>query len=300
MIKGLHIELTNKCTLKCPRCSRTQFIEQFPKKWTNTDINFKDLLEFIDIDITGLTMKLCGNYGDPIYYDELIELIRELKKRKANIELSTNGSYKSQEWWHQLAGVLTDSDRVIFGIDGVPENFTKYRVNADWSSMLTGITEMILSEAQVVWQYILFSYNLDTVEQARQLAEKLGFDHFETAESVRWDNKDDWLMPKSNSVSDKKVMWKGNKDLEIDALCKNNQKEHYISADGYYSPCCFIAEHNFYYKTDFYKKRDRYAIKNNTLSKILTSADTVSFYNSIEQEQPSVCTFNCPKVEHGI
>ena len=37
-LQGLHIEPTNMCTLKCPRCSRTEFIETFkPKDWDNNN-----------------------------------------------------------------------------------------------------------------------------------------------------------------------------------------------------------------------------------------------------------------------
>ena len=38
-ITGFTIEPTNICTLKCPKCSRTQFIEQFPRQWKNKQLN---------------------------------------------------------------------------------------------------------------------------------------------------------------------------------------------------------------------------------------------------------------------
>jgi hypothetical protein len=42
-LKGFHIEPTNICTLKCPRCARTKFIEKFPQKWKNSNLDLQDL-----------------------------------------------------------------------------------------------------------------------------------------------------------------------------------------------------------------------------------------------------------------
>ena len=58
-LQGFHIEPTNMCTLRCPRCSRTKFIEQFPKQWTNKNLNLDHLKSFLDIDLTGKVMNLC-------------------------------------------------------------------------------------------------------------------------------------------------------------------------------------------------------------------------------------------------
>ena len=79
MINGLHIELTNKCTLKCSGCSRTSFIEQFPTKWENKELDLDQLVNFLDLDLADTSINLCGNYGDPIYYTRLIELVKILK-----------------------------------------------------------------------------------------------------------------------------------------------------------------------------------------------------------------------------
>ena len=51
MINGLHIELTNKCTLKCSGCSRTSFIKQFPTKWQNKELDLDQLVNFLDLDL---------------------------------------------------------------------------------------------------------------------------------------------------------------------------------------------------------------------------------------------------------
>lgn len=295
MIKGLHIELTNKCTLKCPRCSRTEFIKQFPKKWKNIDININDLLKFIDIDLTGIMINLCGNYGDPIYHDGLPGLVKELKNRKAIINIATNGSYRSRKWWAELTESLTENDQITFAIDGIPDNFTKYRINADWESMQEGIRIVSESRSKMIWQYILFSYNQTDVKKALRLSKDLGFDEFFTMDSGRWDNGTEWLMPTIDDVSESKQKWKSGDAIEIDPKCQDGN-QHYISADGFYSPCCWMSEHRFYYKSEFFKDRKAYDITKNTLSEILNRDHVIEFYRTIEERNLDVCQFSCPRI----
>ena len=312
-IKGFHIEPTNVCTLKCPRCARTNFIETFKNKnWDNYNLNLDDLKIFLDIDITGLRINLNGNYGDPIYYPQIFELIQYIKQNNASVTIHTNGSYKTSEWWEVLGSLLDKSDIVNFSIDGMPDNFTKYRINADWISIKQGIDTMVKSPAQIIWKYIIFSYNENDMEAAMQLSQELGMDDFVVNNSDRWiDN--DWLRPtkhinitdtilynasfngvRSNEIS----KWKNNiKDITIDPVCKKTNSMHFISADGYYLPCCWTGDYRFYYQSEFYKNKEQYKISNTTISKILT---TTKFYDTLDTQPPKYCTFNCPQISESL
>lgn len=300
-ITGFHIETTNMCTLKCPRCSRTKFNELFPAKWTNKNLNLDHLKQFLDIDLTEKKIYFCGIYGDPIYYPQLLEMIAYFKQAGAVVMISTNGSYKSWDWWKQLADLLDYKDAVKFAIDGVPDNFTQYRINADWSSIKLGIDILTKTNVKTVWQYIPFSFNEDTIEQARQLSQTLGFDEFVISPSDRWDNNDS-LQP-TNYVGNRTtaiINWKNtpeqNRIDKVDAKCKNLNNQHYISADGYYMPCCYVGDYRFYYKSEFFKNQNQYDISKTTISKILSSDRSINFYSSLEDAKLNYCTFNCPKL----
>lgn len=300
-LTGFHIELTNMCTLKCPRCARTKFIEQFPSKWTNKNLNLDHLKQFLDVDLKNKTISLCGNYGDPIYYPQLFKMITYFKEAGSIISISTNGSYKSWDWWKQLADLLDYKDTVIFGIDGLPENFTQYRINADWQSIKTGIDILTKTDINTEWQYIPFSFNEDTIDRARQLSQELGFTKFLILPSDRWDNND-ILKPIEYLGSRESVIinWKNEttkiRTNKVTAKCKHLNNQHFISADGYYMPCCYVGDHRFYYKSEFYKNRAQYDISTTTISKILASNQSKDFYNSIEDAKLNYCTFNCPKL----
>lgn len=295
-ITGFHIEPTNICTLKCSACPRTEFINQWPAHWHNHSLDIEQLLKFLDIDLTNKKITLCGNYGDPIYHPDLVTFVDQLKKQGAHVSIVTNGSYKKHEWWEQLADTLDSNDSVTFSVDGIPENFTQYRVNADWKSIQTGMTVMAGSACETVWKYIPFSFNQDTIDQAQELSTQLGITKFHVEFSDRFTEKTQHLKPSDQYVGSRLIpqtQWKNNQQiLEIDAKCKQGNY-HYISADGHYGPCCFLTDHRFYYKNQFGKNKNSYDINTTTLSDILQRPVVVDFFKDLSQ-QPG-CQYNCPK-----
>jgi len=296
---GFHLEVTNMCTLKCSGCARTQFIEQWPNHWENHNLDYNDLSNFLDIDIEGMTFFLCGNYGDPIYHPDLYNIINILKSRGGIIEITTNGSYRKQHWWKKILSLLDSNDSITFSIDGIPENFTEYRKNADWKSIEVAIKECVKSDVKTIWKYIVFSFNENNMQDAEDLSRKYGIDKFKLTHSERFDKHTNHLLPKNKNnigkLYTKQINFKSNIENNVDPQCKKTKHEHYISANGYYSPCCKIADHRFYYKTQFGKNRKEYSIRNTKFSELMQSPKTIEFYSNIESSKPSPCQYNCPK-----
>ena len=194
-IEGFHLEPTNICTLKCSGCARTRFIDRWPEHWKNHSLDIDSVLSFLDLVLSGKHIHLCGNYGDPIYHSDLINFVSKLKQAGTRIVITTNGSYKSLEWWQELTLHLDSQDTVRFSIDGVPNNFTQNRKNADWTSTLTAIETCVASSCQTVWKYIPFSYNQHSVEQAKRMCWDLGMDTFLLDPSDRFDELTADLLP---------------------------------------------------------------------------------------------------------
>ena len=296
-VSGFHIEPTNICTLKCSGCARTRFINQWPQHWKNHSLDITELLKFIDIDLVDKKINLCGNYGDPIYHPKFIELVTRLKERGAVIFITTNGSYKTQEWWKNLVSTLTSHDTIIFSVDGTPENFTQYRINANWESILIGMQVVAQAVCNSTWKYIPFSFNQNNIEEVKQLSDEIGIKNFQVEFSDRFDEKTEFLKPDNILLGSRyvnQVHWKSsNLNVTVDPKCNQGQ-DHFITADGYYSPCCYLADHRFYYKTPFGKNKTQYNIRQHTLTEILQQSQTVEFYQTLDQ-QPG-CQYNCPKI----
>lgn len=294
---GLHIEPTTICTLKCPRCARTMFIDKFgQKKFKNHNLNLNHLIEFLNnIDLTNKKITLCGNYGDPIYYPDLENLIKFFKNQGSFIQLVTNGSYKSQQWWENICSLLTPEDTIIFSIDGSPDNFDLYRINANWPSIEIGLEIVGNSKVNSVWKYIPFSFNETNIEQTEIISKNLGIKTFQVEPSDRWEGISDPLKPVNffGIREDSMNRFKSeNKTNLIDPKCKTGF-EHYISADGKYLPCCYSHDWRFYYKSNLYKEKN-FLISKTTLLEVLQKFE--DFYNSIETVKPDYCVFNCSKI----
>lgn len=295
-VTQLHIEPTNMCTLKCSGCARTQFINQFPQHWSNHNLDIDLLLNFVDVNWINIQVLLCGDYGDPIYHPHFLEFVQKLKNTGTSITITTNGSYKSQRWWEQLCDTLDSNDSIVFSIDGDPSNFTNYRINGDWKSTEIGLQVAGKSLVKTKWKYIAFSYNLDSISIAQELLSKYNLDEFELMQSDRYDSDTQWLKPDDiKFVGDRheqqQKFKQGNATTLLNPYCKTGN-QHYISADGFYSPCCFVADHHFYYKTVFGKKKKQFDIRNSKLSQMIKLPDVVDFYKDLSSQ--TVCQFNCP------
>ena len=171
---------------------------------------------------------------------------------------------------------------------------------------------MTAASCKVNWKYIVFSYNENNIDEARELSQHLGMDEFIVNNSDRWiDN--DWLKPSNyvkvneesifnstthNGGRDLNIkMWKEKKDFAINPSCRQTNKMHFISAQGYYMPCCWTGDYRFYYKSEFYKNRELYDISKTTISKLLAKESKLqNFYDTLEETKPEYCTFNCPKL----
>jgi len=225
----------------------------------------------------------------------LIDLLK--RKKKSIIHIATNGSYRNAEWWTTLCEKLGPKDSVTFGVDGTPDNFTKYRKNADWVSIKIGMSIVSNTDIKSIWQYIPFNYNIKDIDHARNLSEKIGIKYFELLPSDRFDKHTNYLLPDPEFIGSRKPsqdQFKQGNSINVAPKCRAG-KMHYISAEGYYSPCCFLNNYRFYHKTVFGKEKSLFDIRNTTLSEILTKPKTVEFYNSIDTpEVPGVCQFNCP------
>jgi len=294
VVRGIHLEPTNICTLKCPGCPRTKFINQWPSHWKNHSIDTSALLRFLDIELSGVNISLCGNYGDPIYHPDLAGMIRGLKNQGAMISIVTNGGHRKRSWWQELVQELTSDDSVTFSIDGIPENFTQYRINGDWPTIQDAIEVCVAAPCKTIWSFIPFSYNENNIDQAQQLSQHLGIDQFCTNRSSRFDEQTMHFKPSNDLIG---IQWHSQQNWKQTITVKkvipecDNGQTHFISADGHYMPCCYVGDHRFYYKNEFGKNRKQYSIQDTTLSEILNRTQVADFYDTLADH--SVCQYNC-------
>ena len=280
----IELELTDRCNLACPRCARTVFAEQFPNVPLTNDLDLETFIPFIEPVLDQVVeFQLKGTHGDPIFHPQLSVWLKKFKEWNKRVVIHTNAQ-AGLPFWQRIREFLDDRDEVIFGIDGIPENFAQYRVNAKWSNIEAAHSQL-QGKCHTVWQYIVFSYNENNIEEARQLSEIMGFDDFIVIHSDRWLDNDDPLKP-SSKHSRPRPDYQGG----FDPVCVK-QPMHFISADGYYIPCCYLADFRWRFKSGIGRN---YPIVDQTILDVMASKRLQKFNKSIVDNSPiQACQFNC-------
>jgi len=191
----MHLELTSRCNLLCPMCGRTTGMDG-----DNIKLKKRDDLDLTDTDPRVIQQALedmkpflpnhvfiNGNYGDPIMYPYLLEVVKMCKDMGvAQVTLSTNGSAQTEAWWIELASIMRKPDKVIFAIDGLEDTNHLYRVNSKWNIIMRNAKAFIANGGIARWDFIGFAHNEHQIDEARQLAEDMGFVKFRYKKSNRY------------------------------------------------------------------------------------------------------------------
>jgi MoaA/NifB/PqqE/SkfB family radical SAM enzyme len=302
MSNELHIETTTRCTLFCPACPRTTWSEILKKPVPKNDLDVELLARFLDCPggkaIT--KFKLCGDYGDSIYYPKLFHLIEKFRSQ-VSFQIVTNGSRQTQKFWNKLSSLLTKNDTIIFSIDGLEHTNHLYRINSDWPSIMQGLDIMVKSPANIIWKTIIFDFNYNRLKEIKDFAESKGAT-FHAEKTHRYGNPQ--LQPpetfiESNHLFDNKFV---TDQFEIEPRCEKEAKV--ITADGYLSPCDWIRNPRTLYKSQLWKQKERWLdkvkIENNTYDQaIMVVRDWENYVrqNSLTDAEPVdvLCKMLCRK-----
>jgi MoaA/NifB/PqqE/SkfB family radical SAM enzyme len=189
-LKTIHIEMTERCNAACPQCGRNINGGEQNPYIKNRELTLADIRQFIPIELCKQlsNIYMCGNYGDPIVAQDTLEAFRYFREQNPDLLLSmnTNGSARSIEWWTDLAKVYGDKGYVIFSIDGLEDTNHIYRQNTIWSKIIENVSAFIQAGGKARWEYIVFRHNEHQVEEARELANTLGFEQFTVKKSARF------------------------------------------------------------------------------------------------------------------
>ena len=279
-VKVLHLELTSRCNALCPMCARTTGLD-----YDNELLKKRDDLNLIDTDpqlIKNVLEQLQpfvpehvfinGNFGDPIMYPYLLDVVRMCKDAGVpQVTLSTNGSAQTEAWWRELAQIMRKPDKVIFAIDGLEDTNHLYRQGVNWDIAWENALAFIEAGGKAEWDYLIFAHNEHQVEEARALAEKVGFRKFlpkktgrffstmkvagkEEHQAVNRKGEKQQLLQKPKEVKYQNKALDKIQELKekhgtlenyfdnVEISCKvAAEKNMYLSAEGLVLPCCWVA-----------------------------------------------------------
>jgi len=308
-IKRIHLEITSKCQARCPMCARRMqggpmlpwvvlneiFLEQF-KSWF--PVEFLKQLE---------SFYMCGNLGDPIIAKDTIPIFRYIRETnpKIKLQMHTNGSARDSQFWMDLTELKVT---VVFGIDGLSDTHSRYRINTDFDKILENAKVFIESGGAARWDMLVFDYNKHQIEECRILAKDLGFESFQSKNSSRFKDEKfhvlddsgktiDILYPTDRSKSFIKRIENSQNDRSPIITCKAKEyNELYISANGNVSPCCWLdIEWLPPVNPERIDYMDKLGIFPNLNNQTLIDIFNSEFFNKIKKTWDSNCLATCKK-----
>lgn len=167
--KVLNIENTARCTLLCPQCKRTTFLRFNSNKFPGKDLtpeNFQKVVKYFD-DIT-----FGGQLSDPVFGKHFLKLLEICKQHNIGPRVLNAATGKSESWY-RTAFETNKKARWTFGIDGPPHLSHKYRINQDGEFLFKMMCMANDMGLKVYWQYIIFSYNKEYIDECKEIAHNL-------------------------------------------------------------------------------------------------------------------------------
>lgn len=258
----LHLEVSNNCQASCPMCIRNIHGGAENPLVKLEDWSLEKYKTIISEEVIAQVKLIyfCGNYGDPLLNKDLLEMIRYTVSVKPDIVINihTNGSLRGKQWWADLAHALPKEHRVIFGIDGIGDTHSIYRVGTSYNKIIENASAFITAGGRAEWAFIRFKHNEHQVGDAKEKALALGFEEFTMKDSSRFLMETKYpvynkhketiynLEPSQYSeikFIDKKVIDNYKevvKQTPIKCFAVKH-KEAYITAQGHLFPCCWLA-----------------------------------------------------------
>ena len=275
-LRIVHLELTHRCNAACPMCARNIHGGAVNPDMPLSELSLEDVKAILLPELIGRLKRIyaCGNYGDPIVAHDCIPVFRYLREHgpRLHLDLHTNGSARRPDWWRELAGIMKAGPHYLrFGIDGLEDTNHLYRRGTDWKTIMRSAEAFIEAGGRAEWDFLVFRHNEHQVEQARRLAEDMGFAEFFVRKTGRFLDAAELETSDRYEVQDRQ----GNfeyyleqpqnpefvnpafgklevvrreygeyqtylDEVEIDCKVAGAKRKLYLSAQGYALPCCWL------------------------------------------------------------
>lgn len=306
-IKSVHLEITNKCQARCPMCSRRIQGGPLIPNLNLDEITLETFKKWFDVRFIQQLNKLymCGNLGDPIIANDTLEIFEYIRSINSKIDLrmNTNGSARDTKWWTNLA---KQNVTVSFGIDGLEDTHTLYRISTDWNKIIKNAKAFISAGGIANWHMLVFKHNEHQIAQCKELSQQYGFKNFEVKHTSRFRDRDlhvlndnmevtHILEPTIKSIEIRKQLLESTKKSNIFCKVKKYQ-EIYVSSTGSVSPCCWLdLEWKSNIDTNKIDYLDKIKIFPNLNTTMLKDIFDSGFFNKIEETWTNSPLKECSK-----
>lgn len=260
-IKWLHVEPTTRCNAWCQFCPRNKNgfgLSDFEL----VDLEPKRLKQVIDGMPKLETVQFCGNLGDPCASKLIDDQLQVIKDNDVKLQIHTNGSLRTTDWWANIAKEFDNKLSVWFAIDGLEDTHKIYRQATNWKKIIENAKAFIDAGGNAVWQFIPFAHNEHQIRECMKMSTVLGFSRFEFTKNARYfDKAYDYRTGKPMDIrpwSKHNEQWKRKGEIlhKTTGDVKKNRVEEkncmhlalssvFLNASGVITPCCYFGSKPF-------------------------------------------------------
>ena len=224
--KGGDLDITNKCTLQCPTCARGNF------NYKSNDIPGGHLTieECQDLTDYFSALTLNGTYGDPIFNPNLIQMLRIACSKNVHVSISNAASQRPMSWYIEAFRANPNAEW-RFGIDGLPYQSFVHRINQIGEHLFDVMKTASEMGIKCIWQYIVFKYNEDKIDEAIQMSKDIGVD-LEINYSGRYT---EFLKPTNTfDIEEDK------EEFRPKCLTETQERLPFVATNKQVLPCCWL------------------------------------------------------------
>lgn len=293
------IDITTRCNAGCPQCHRTDLNGLKKVSWL-PDINWN--LETFKKAYPENVIKnmncadFCGTWGDPIANNNIVDMVKYIRDTNSDcrINLNTNGSIRSEEWWWNLGVIGEDKLFVVFAVEGINQKMQQqYRQFTFLDKILKNMETLSNTKARVLSQTIVWHHNENYLEEIEKMCVDHGSFRHHILMTDRWGTTNElWF---TNHKGEKDVLRRAgyNLDKNKEYSVQKDRKRYYkketklsthekdiilniknqktkmeikcewggknkilVNPDGQVFPCCFFC--NTAFKEKFIEKKSSF------------------------------------------
>jgi len=195
--KEVLVDLSYRCPIACPKCQRQIYYTNHGEKVIGQDLPLESIDKITD---KFKDVAFGGQLSDPIHHPKFIQILEMCYQKDVNVKVQTASSFKPIDWYVK-AFTAHPKAKWQFGIDGLPEQSSTYRINQDGEKLFK---IMCLAKNHLntipIWQCIVFRYNENSLDSVKQMAKDNGLS-LVIMYSSRWDKGEDKLKPVNKELS---------------------------------------------------------------------------------------------------
>jgi len=205
--RGINLDATNHCSLKCPGCARQRFVdglngfEDIVGPVPGRPITLEEMDKITDYFEE---ISFCGTISDPTLHPKFHDLLQMCVDKDVETIVHVAATIRPSKWFTKAFNISKGYNvRWVFGIDGKPEDSHKYRIGQDGKFLYNMMIRAAAMGIKTTWNYVVFNYNENDTESCRLDAESRGIE-FDKIISCRWWTDELQLLKPSKDYVDEK------------------------------------------------------------------------------------------------